>query len=308
MAIQWYPGHMHKAQKEIGEIMPGVDVIIEVLDARIPYSSENPMVSSLRGDKPCIKVLNKSDLADPELTQAWQAHLEKERGIKTFAISCAQQPQMASQLLKLVRQTVPNKGSADKQINALICGIPNVGKSTLINILAGRIVAKTGNEPAVTKAQQRIRLDGHIVLRDTPGMLWPKFDNEASGYRLAVTGAVKDTAISHDEVAAFAAEYLLLAYPTLIKERYGFESLPESEIELLEEIGRKRGCLVRGGHIDFTKVSTIVLNELRDATLGRITLESPEMAVAEQAAVDIMLAEKAADPNKQKRRKRPRRY
>lgn len=309
MAIQWYPGHMHKAQKQIKEVMPTVDLVIEVLDARIPYSSENPMVSSLRGDTPCIKVLNKSDLADPELTQAWVSHLEQEQGVKALPLTTLQ-PGQTKSLLQLCRQVVPNKGTADKPIHTMICGIPNVGKSTLINTLAGRTIAKTGNEPAVTKAQQKIRLEGYITLLDTPGILWPKFDNVSSGYRLATTGAVKDTAMSYDDVAAFAAEYLLEAYPELLRSRYDLDILPESEVEFLEALGHKRGCLVRGGHVDFTKAATILLNEFRDGTLGQITLETPVMVEAEKKQVEVMLAAKAEEKkakeqarNKKRRRR-----
>ncbi|GAB1621549.1 ribosome biogenesis GTPase YlqF [Agarivorans albus] len=291
MAIQWYPGHMHKAQKQIKEVMPKIDLIIEVLDARIPYSSENPMVASLRGDKPCIKVLNKSDLADPKTTALWQEYFEQEQGVKAIPL-CTIQGNQTQDLLKLCRSMLPNKGGVDKPIHTMICGIPNVGKSTLINALAGRQIAKTGNEPAVTKAQQRIRLDGNIILSDTPGILWPKFDNVASGYRLAATGAVKDTAMEYDDVAAFACEYLLQAYPEQLKARYKLEELPESEVVLMEEIGRKRGCLVRGGQVDYVKAATIILNELRDATIGRITLETPEMVAVEKVETAKIVAEK----------------
>jgi ribosome biogenesis GTPase A len=294
MAIQWYPGHMHKAQKQMKEVMPTVDLIIEVLDARIPYSSENPLVSTLRGDTPCIKVLNKSDLADPELTAAWVVALEEEQGVKALPLSTLQ-PGQTKQLLDLCRAMVPNKGTADKPIHTMICGIPNVGKSTLINTLAGRMIAKTGNEPAVTKAQQKIRLEGSITLLDTPGILWPKFDNIASGYRLATTGAVKDTAMSYDDVAAFAAEYLLEAYPELLRRRYGLDVLPEGEVEFLEAMGLKRGCLVRGGHVDFVKAATIFLNELRDGTLGLITLETPTMVAVEKVQTEALIIVREAE-------------
>ena len=187
--IQWYPGHMHKARKEIAEVMPQMDLIIEVLDARIPYSSSNPMISDLRGDTPCIKILNKSDLADPIVTAQWLEYLELEEGVKAYALT-TQQPSEIKKIPQLIRALVPNKEGAHKVIKAMIMGIPNVGKSTTINILANRIIAKTGNEPAVTKQQQRIKLDDGIVLSDTPGMLWPKVQNPLSGYRLASTGAI----------------------------------------------------------------------------------------------------------------------
>ena len=215
MLIQWYPGHMHKASKEVKLLMPQVDLIIEVLDARIPFSSQNPMIAALRGDKPTIKILSKSDLADPEMTQLWQTYLEQEHGVKTLAVT-SQNPEKIRQLIDLCHKLFPDKAEDGKLINALIMGIPNVGKSTLINILASRTIAKTGNEPAVTKMQQRIDLGNGIILFDMPGLLWGNVENRNSGYRLATTGAIRDTAIDHDDIASFAAEVLLRQYPDLI--------------------------------------------------------------------------------------------
>ncbi|WP_428605321.1 ribosome biogenesis GTPase YlqF [Sedimenticola sp.] len=305
MQIQWYPGHMHKASKQIRETLPHVDVIIEVLDARIPSSSTNPMLSTLRGDKPCIKVLNKSDLADPVQTERWQHYLEQEQGVKSLAISC-QQPTTLKQIPELCRRLFPAKAKSLKGIHAMIVGIPNVGKSTLINILANRIIAKTGNEPAITKAQQRINLGDGITLSDTPGVLWPNIENRNSGYRLAATGAIKETAMQNDDVAHFAAEYLLAAYPDNLKNRYRLEPLPETEQELLEQIGRKRGCLRGGGQIDMEKASKLLLTELRAGHLGRITLETPEMMEREYAETARIQAEKAAKRAARKQKRRPR--
>ncbi|MGG7092950.1 ribosome biogenesis GTPase YlqF [Shewanella indica] len=293
MAIQWYPGHMHKARKEIEEVMPQIDLVIEVLDARIPYSSENPMVAKLRQDKPCIKLLNKSDLADPEITNRWIEYLEQEQGVRAQAITTLQ-PAMVRKIPELCRKLVPVSEGAFKDIRTMIMGIPNVGKSTIINTLAGRVIAKTGNEPAVTKAQQRINLKNGIVLSDTPGILWPKVDNEASGYRLAVTGAIKDTAMEYEDVALFAAAYFLHAYPEAMMERYKLTSLPATDIELLEEIGRRRGALRSGGHIDLHKASELLLHEFRSGKIGQLSLETPEMAQAEEAEVAKLLAEKEA--------------
>jgi ribosome biogenesis GTPase A len=286
MAIQWFPGHMNKARNEIKEIMPQMDVIIEVLDARIPYSSENPMVSALRGDKPVIKIMNKADLADPELTKQWMDYFEQESGVKAIAFGHDKGAEVAK-VNELCKKLAPHKVGADKQLKAMIMGIPNVGKSTLINHLAGRIVAKTGNEPAVTKSQQRIRLEDGIMLYDTPGMLWPKVENENSGYRLAATGAVKDTAMNYEEVASFTAEYLLTAYPELLKSRYKIDELPEQDWEFVEMAGRKRGCIRGGNQVDTHKMSEILINELRDAIIGRITMETPAMRDEEE----IMVAE-----------------
>jgi len=293
MLIQWYPGHMHKAGKEVKEILPQVDLIIEILDARIPFSSQNPMFATLRGDKPCIKVLSKSDLADPDITQQWQTYLEQEQGVKTLALTI-EQPEKTRQLIELCHKMLPNKASSDKPIHTLIMGIPNVGKSTLINTLAGRMIAKTGNEPAITKTQQRIDIGNGIILLDTPGMLWPNVENRNSGYRLAVTGAIKDTAISHDHVAFFAAEYLLQHYPDLLSGRFQLQQLPQSEQELMEAIGKKRGCLRSGGRVEMDKVSKILLTELRAGSIGRISLETPAMMEKELAELVIIREQKEA--------------
>ncbi|WP_157619197.1 ribosome biogenesis GTPase YlqF [Psychromonas aquimarina] len=304
MAIQWFPGHMHKAHKQIKEVLPQVDIIIEVVDARIPYSSENPLISHIREKTPCIKVLNKSDLADPEITAQWITYLEQEQGIKALAITTSK-PEQVHQITKLCEQMLPNRLSQDKQIRAMIMGIPNVGKSTIINILADRIIAKTGNEPAVTKQQQRIRLPSGIMLSDTPGFLWPKIENANSGYRLAVTGAIKDTAIEYEDIAYYAAEYLLDNYPARLKERYELETLPQSDHELMEAIALRRGCLRAGGHFDIYKVSTILLNELRSGALGPLSVETPEMAAVEKVEVARIMAEQAENKvEKKKSRKR----
>lgn len=284
MAIHWYPGHMHKAQKEIRQMMPKVDLIIEVLDARIPHSSENPMVAELRGDKPCIKVLSKSDLADPAVTALWQTYLEREKGVKAVALT-TDDPARSRQLTQVAKDMFPHRDKVYSTITTMIIGIPNVGKSTLINILAGRHLAKTGNEPAVTKGQQRINLDDGIVLFDTPGILWPKVENENSSYRLAASGAIRDTAMEYDDVAFFAAGYLLKAYPDLLKTRYELDSLPATEIEFLDIVGTKRGCLRTRGKVDLNKVSELLIHELRAGQIGRISLETP--AMIEQEKLDL---------------------
>ena len=234
-SIQWFPGHMHKAQKEIAEAIPQIDVIIEVLDARIPFSSENPMIAELKGDKPVVKVLNKRDLADPEMTQLWIDHFEKEHNVKAIAITTSQ-AQEVNKIMELVRKLAPHREEIGKNIRTMIMGIPNVGKSTIINSLAGRTIAVTGNQPAVTRRQQRINLQNGIVLSDTPGILWPKVENPHSGFRLAATGAVKDTAMEYDEVAFYTVEYLAQAYPEKLQERYQIEELPESDVELMEAV------------------------------------------------------------------------
>ncbi len=304
MAIHWYPGHMHKANKEIKETLSQIDLIIEVLDARIPFSSHNPLLSSLRGDKPCIKVLTKSDLADPDLTRQWQSWLEQEQGIKTLPLT-TEQPERMRQLIELSRKIIGTLPGKRQVSNTMIMGIPNVGKSSLINILAGKSIAKTGNEPAVTKAQQRINLGNDFVLFDTPGVLWPKVENDASMYRLAVSGAVKDTAFEYEDIAFFAAEYLLKAYPDNIMQRFKLENLPHNELELIETIGRKRGCLRGGGRIDLNKASKILLTELRAGKLGRITLEAPGMIDKELIALKLKEElKKETESKKGKKKKR----
>ena len=300
MQIQWYPGHMHKASKEIKESLPKVDLLIEVLDARIPFSSENPMLKQLRGNKPCIKVLNKSDLADPELTQQWQAYLEQEKGVKTLALT-TEQPEKTRQLVDLCRKIMPEKDKGVRNIHTMIVGIPNVGKSTLINTLAGRMIAKTGNEPAITKGQQRINLRNGIVLSDTPGVMWPNVENKNSGYRLATTGAIRDTAMEYEDVAFFAIGYLLNVYPENLIARYQLDGLPSSELEALEQIGKKRGCLRSGGKVDLERVSKILLTELRAGTLGPMTLETPAMAETELAELVIIREKKAAKKSARKK-------
>lgn len=293
MAINWFPGHMHKAQKEIKEILPQIDVVIEVCDARLPFSSENPMITEIRGDKPLIKILNKSDLADPDKTAIWLNYFESQHNVKAIALT-TENASIAKTIPSLIKKLVPNKDEEGKQINAVIMGIPNVGKSTLINTLVGKAKAKVGNEPAVTKGQQRIKLEEGVYLFDTPGMLWPKIANENSGYRLAVSGAVKDTAFDHDDIAYFAAEYLLKAYPERLMERYKLSELPLHEEDLIEAIGRKRSCIKNGGHVDMHKASVILINEIRDKTLGVITFEMPENIEDENAYFAEQEAKKIA--------------
>ncbi len=293
MAINWFPGHMHKARKEIKKVMPQMDLIIEVVDARIPFSSENPLVPALRGDTPLIKVLNKRDLADPEITEQWLAWLEKGRGVRAITLTHNQRNE-ALAILKLAEEMTPDHDRQKSALRVMILGIPNVGKSTLINTLAGRPAAKTGNEPAVTRAQQAIKLPNNILLYDTPGFLWPKLSPEACGYRLAVTGAIRSAVLDFEDVAMFEAEYLLEAYPELVKARYGFDELPKDALALMDGIAEKRRFFGRGGIPDLHKVSEVLLNEFRAGTLGRISLETPEMVEREAREAEAAAAEKAA--------------
>ncbi|XXX79419.1 ribosome biogenesis GTPase YlqF [Sorangium sp. So ce134] len=290
MAIQWYPGHMTKARRMIAESMPSQDVVIEVLDARMPRASENPVVAELRGQKPCIKVLNKSDLADPDVTKAWLRHFEAEHPallgdappeappggkVLAIAISATQSSEARRRIPELCKRLVPPKNGPGKVVRAMIVGIPNVGKSTLINALMERKVAKVGDEPAVTKSQQLVTLKSGMAISDNPGILWPKIDDEAASFRLAVGGAIPDTALDYQSVALFAAGYFLRRYPELLVARYKLKELPETAAALIEEIGRRRGCLRSGGSIDLHKASDILVHDFRAGRLGRISLEEP---------------------------------
>jgi len=305
MKIQWFPGHMHKASKEIREKLPEMDLLIEVLDARLPGSSENPMIASIRKDKPCIKIFNKSDLADEDLTRQWQDYYEQDKGIKTLCIS-REQTDKIKQISSLCRKMISISDARVKEIHAMIVGIPNVGKSTIINILTGRTIAKTGNEAAVTRHQQRIKINDEVVLFDTPGLLWGNIINEHSGYRLAISGAIKDTAFEHDDAAFYLAEYLIKHYPSLLVERYQLSQSPQTELELIESIGRLRGCLRAGGQVELDKACKILINEFRLGTLGNITLENPQEFTQElnQAKQEAEEKEKQKQATKAERKKR----
>lgn len=297
--IQWYPGHMHKASKEFRNILPQVDLVIEVLDARLPGSSENPMLSHLRADKPCIKLLNKGDLADPARLAEWQRELDHQHRVKSLV--CSIEDNAIDSLPALCRALIPKRENRSAVIHALIAGIPNVGKSTLINRLAGRRVAKTGGEAALTRMQQRIEISPELILIDTPGMLWPKIDIEASGYRLAATGAIRDTAFELQAVASFIAEFLLRDYPERLIRRYDIDPLPDSESELLEAIAKKRGCIVAGGRVDLEKVSRLLISELRAGELGPLCLETAESFAVEKQQAETLQAEKAAAKESRRR-------
>jgi ribosome biogenesis GTPase A len=297
--IQWFPGHMNKARNEVKAALPKVDLLIEVLDARIPYSSENPMLRELRGDKPALKVLAKSDLADPQLTQQWLEWHERKDGVKAKAITTDNIPLIRS-IPSLCAKMLPHKQGEGSRIMAMIAGIPNVGKSTLINALAGRTVAKTGNEAAVTKSQQRINIANGISLLDTPGMLWPKIENPGSGFRLAAVGSVKETAMEYEDVAAPIMKYLLKYYPDRLVDRYGLDDVPTDMLEAFDTIGAKRGCLGKRGLVDYERVCKIVITELRSGRLGPITLETPELIETELAELEVELAARAKEKSERK--------
>jgi len=307
MKIQWYPGHMHKAQKEIREVLSGIDVAIEVLDARIPFSSQNPLLAEILKNRPRLRLLNKADLADAATTDIWQTELTEDTATRVLVTTLDDEnvwreiPVMCQQLTAKRRELTASK----RPVHALITGIPNVGKSTIINRLAGRTVARTGNEPAITKAQQRIDIGQGVVLRDTPGVLWPNLENRAGGYRLAITGAIRDTAIDSADVATFAAEFLLQAYPSRLQDRYQYDDVENADpIPLLEHIGRLRGCLTGGALVDFDRVARLLLTDIRSGQLGPLSFETPAMMDTE---VKIMLDERAEREATQKERKEIRR-
>ncbi len=291
--IQWYPGHMHKASKEIREALSQVDVFIELLDGRIPFSSENPMLESLRKGKPCLKVMTKSDLSDPELSEAWELHYNGKDEIAATVISVKQLGSVR-RIPDLCRKLYRQSGRNHSPFTAMVVGIPNVGKSSLINALVGKTIARTGNEPAITRMQQRIRLSDDMILLDTPGVLWPNVENPHSGFRLAITGAIRDTAISHEDVAHYAAAFLIEAYPDRLMERYGLDQIPGRDYEVLQAIGQKRGCLRSGGKVDMDRVAKILLTEIRDGMLGGLTFETPEMMTKELEEVQRLREQKAA--------------
>lgn len=273
MSINWFPGHMHKARKEIASVMDEVDVIIEVIDARLPQSSENPLVDTLRKGKPRLKLLNKSDLADDKRTAEWLEYFNSLPETTAMSLDYTQK-KLINRITDICKQMVPSRSNSDRPVRAMIMGIPNVGKSTLINALLGRKIAKVGNEPAVTKSQKRFTTKNGMALSDTPGILWPKIEDKDSGYRLAASGAIKDTAIEHEYVALFAAGFLRSDYPERLMERFKFKEMPAIADEVLDEIGRRRGCLRPGGIVDRNKASTLLLNELRSGKLGKISFET----------------------------------
>lgn len=276
MSVQWFPGHMHRARKQIAVVMAKVDVVIEVLDARLPGYSENPLLRELRGDRPCLKVLNKSDLADPAVTEAWKDFYRTQGAVPMEIVGTSAKD--AKRILAVLPGMVPPRNFIMQPVNCLIVGIPNVGKSTLMNALVGRRVARAANQAAITTKQKRVHIGDELTIYDTPGVLWPKIENEEASYMLAASGAVRETAMDNAEVAARAGVYLLREYPELLQARYKLTELPAGGLELLEAVGRKRGCLVKGGEVDQDKAAGILLNELRAGQIGRISLQKPPKA------------------------------
>ncbi len=275
MGLQWFPGHMARARRELAERMASVDVVIEVLDARMPLSSRNPLVRELRGDKAFIELLSKSDLADPVVTKAWlDASVSEPNRIAAIACSTDRPSETRSKVFSLVDELA--KARTNRALRLLIAGIPNVGKSTLINTLMNRAVAMVSDRPAVTKEQQRVELPNGMTLTDTPGLMSPKIEDEAVALRLAFGGAIPATAVDYETIALAAAPYLLLHYAPLLEARFKLGSTPAGAEALLEAIGARRGFLRAGGRVDMHKASEVLVNEFRSGKLGRISLERPE--------------------------------
>ncbi len=275
MAIQWFPGHMHLTKKAIEERVKAIDVVIELLDARLPGSSANPMLTELTGHKPALKVLNKQDLADPVKTADWLAHYSARPGTRALALD-ASMATPARALVQACHELAPNRGGMAKPMRVLICGIPNVGKSTLINTLTARRAAKTGDEAGITKLEQRITLADDFYLYDTPGMLWPRIIVAKSGYNLAASGAIGRNAFNEEEVALELLDYLKTHYPQALTSRYKLTQVEAlTDEDLLAAIGRQRGALQSGQRVNLQKAAEIVIYDFRAAALGRITLETP---------------------------------
>ncbi|MDP2751027.1 MAG: ribosome biogenesis GTPase YlqF [Rhodocyclaceae bacterium] len=278
MSIQWFPGHMTSARKKAADTMAMTDVVVEVLDARLPEASSNPMIRELRlaRQRPCLRVLNKADLADPNATKAWLDFYERQPGVKAVALSC-KKPGEAARVPKLCQLLAPHRSDPIKPLRLMIMGIPNVGKSTLMNALVKQRVAAVGDEPAITKTQQRWDISPRLTIVDTPGLMWPKIEHESDGYLLAASHAIGRNAVIDSEVAIFLSNILLARYPANLMARYGFSTEDMDGIAVLETVARKRGCLIkgRGGELDLEKAAMLLLTDYRDGLLGRISLETP---------------------------------
>lgn len=280
MTIQWFPGHMAKARRQVTEKLSLIDIVFELVDARIPASSRNPMIDEIIKNKPRLLLLNKADMADPKLTKEWIEYY-KENGVHALAINSQEgngMKQIVSEarlILKEKFDKMAAKGIRPRAIRALIVGIPNVGKSTLINRLAKRNIAQTGDRPGITKAQQWIKVGKELELLDTPGILWPKFEDQEVGLKLATTGAIKDTILNLQDIAVYALRFLEENYPDHLKERFGLEEIPDDIVLLFDEIAKRRGSRISGGETDYDKTAELIIREIRTEKLGRLTFEKP---------------------------------
>lgn len=279
MQFQWYPGHMTKAKRQMQEDIKLVDLVIELIDARIPFSSRNPDIDTLGQNKARLILLNKADLADEVQNEAWAVFF-REKGyyvVRMDARSRAGMKQTMSVIMEACREKIERdrrKGIINRPVRAMVVGIPNVGKSTFINTFAGRACAKTGNKPGVTKGKQWIRLNKNVELLDTPGILWPKFEDQSVGLRLALIGSIKDEILNVDELSLELIELMRREYPGILTGRYEVEE-NGSEAEILGQIAENRGCIRKGGELDYSKAAALVLDEFRTGRLGKITLEKP---------------------------------
>ena len=295
MAVQWFPGHMAVTRKAIVERLKlGIDVVIEMLDARLPGSSANPLLATLTAGKPALKLLNKQDLADAERTALWLADYNARPDTRAIALD-ASEPAPAARLIAACRALAPLRGGMVKPLRVLICGIPNVGKSTLINTLVGKRAAKTGDEAGITRLEQAIVLASDVTLYDTPGMLWPKVMVPESGYLLAASGAIGRNAYDEQEVAFELLAVLQANYPERLEARYRLTGVAALGLEeLLAAIGRARGLVRSGARVDLQKAAEVVLNDFRNTALGRLTLETPAQLAAWVVAAEIEEAGRAA--------------
>lgn len=281
MQVQWYPGHMTKAKRAMQEDIKLVDLVIELVDARSPLSSRNPDIDTLGKNKARLILLNKADLADPAANQAWTGYFEK-KGYTVVRIDARRKADLKpiqAAVMTACKEKIERdrrRGIKNRPVRAMVVGIPNVGKSTFINSYAGRACAKTGNKPGVTRGNQWIRLNKEVELLDTPGILWPKFEDPQVGIRLAVLGSVKDDILNSDELAVELLRRLRAAYPEALSERYGEAVLAGSEAEALMEIARARNCILKGGEPDYSRAAKLLIDDFRGGRLGRITLELPE--------------------------------
>ena len=291
--LQWYPGHMRKAERLVKENLKLVDVVVELLDARIPMSSANPVLREIVAGKPRLVVLNKSDLAEPAATRAWVQYFASQDivAVPVDAVKGAGTKELVQAIQKLAAprtEKLAKHGAKPRAARCMILGIPNVGKSSLINRLSGDARTKVENRPGVTRAKQWIRIGAQLELLDMPGILWPKFEDARAALRLAFTGAISDTVYDVGGVVLQLLRVLHADYPAALRERYDLAANLPTGVELLEEIGRRRGCLVRGGRIDYEKAEQIVLTDFRSGRLGRVTLDSPIQAETTDTSSDCI--------------------
>lgn len=279
MLIQWFPGHMAKTKRLIIEHLKAVDVAAELLDARIPLASANPMVEELLSGKPRIVILNKADLADPGMTKAWESYY-KRKGVAAVSMSCGNGKDK-KKFLRLIKEAAgpmlekwKRRGLKTRSARIMILGIPNVGKSTLINFISGTAAARTANTPGHTRGKQWVRLSQGLDLLDTPGVLWPKFEDQVAALRLAATGAIAGDVFDADTVVSELMRVLARTAPDALREKYGIEDAAADPQILLAQAGKRRGCILPGGAIDYARAQTMILNDFRSGKLGRITLDA----------------------------------